>query len=127
MSEPFQKELKLTTAQKAKLKTLSEAGRGQARDQMKGVDMRNMPQEERQAFFTKMQRTGMRQQETLVQSVGELLTEKQQTRFQQVILQIKRPTFAIAEPAPIAESIGLRKDQFEQVTQVIAQYNTAEP
>jgi hypothetical protein len=126
-SEPFQKELKMTSSQREKLKAASRGFQERVRANPARVtpeQQRAMPREERTKAQLEMFRRGNEIWDQNVIEMNEILSEKQQDRIGQIILQIKGP-LAVAEPE-VATAIGLEEEQFSAVKAVVAEMTDAQ-
>ena len=125
-SEPLQDELKMTDKQKLALRRISDKSAAQMRQVFQGNRRGGgqNPQQDRQTAMAEMQAQMQSLQEQTEAAFGELIKPSQQTRLQQVVLQIKGP-LAVAEPE-IAEAIYMEPQQLAQVQQIVGELRNAQ-
>ena len=112
-SSEVREELKITEDQDAAIRKLAQASRPERPDRM---NVREMSQEDRQAFFDKMRNEQAERMAKMKEQLEEVLLPEQLERAEQIVLQLQGVR-ALGNK-DVAEKIGLSTDQQQQLKEV---------
>jgi hypothetical protein len=112
-SKDIQEELKITDEQIAAIKKLSERNRLKRPE---GVDFREMSEEDRSAFFQKMQKQQAERMMEMKEQLEEVLLPTQIKRAEEIALQAQG--VRALNQQKIAEKLGMTEEQQQQVKEL---------